>query len=132
MSSDRSYSCAALAKILFCEDNENVRKLIGVAMRTTSHEVHLADDGDTGLELARQHHPDLVVTDLAMPRMSGLELHDALKSDPELARIKIAFLTASTQRNLVVQAQERSPQAILFKPFSPATLRDEVESLLGR
>ena len=120
-----------MARILFCEDNESVRKLIGVAMRTTQHEVFLAEDGDTGLELARKHRPHLVVTDLAMPRMSGLELHDALKADPELAAIKVAFLTASTQRNLVIQAQERSPQAILFKPFSPASLRDEVELLLA-
>jgi CheY-like chemotaxis protein len=121
-----------VATIVFCEDDLSVRKLIGVAMRGTAHQVHLADDGDTGLELVRRHRPDLVVTDLAMPRMSGLELHDALKADPELARVKVAFLTASSQRNLVIQAQDRSPQAILFKPFSPASLREEVESLLAR
>lgn len=127
----RTYSFPAVATIVFCEDNVSVRKVIGVAMRETPHQIYVADDGDTGLEMARQHRPDLIITDLAMPRMSGLELYDALKGDAELAGIKVAFLTASTQRNLLVEAQSRSPEAILFKPFSPASLRAEVESLLA-
>ena len=120
-----------MAKILFCEDNPTIIKLIRVAMRESGHEVFFADDGATGLRSARSLKPDLLVTDLAMPNVNGLELYDAIRADPVLGGLPIAFLTASTQRNLVVQAQARSPIAILTKPFSPAGLRADLDRILA-
>ena len=124
-------SFAGVAKILFCEDNPTIIKLIRVAMRESGHEVFFADDGASGLRSARSLKPDLLVTDLAMPNVNGLELYDAIRADPVLGSLPIAFLTASTQRNLVVEARARAPIAILAKPFSPAGLRADLDRILA-
>ena len=101
-------------------------------MRDSGHEVLIAEDGQEGLDLLRQHPADLVVTDLAMPNMTGLELYDALHADPGLAALPVVFLTASTQKVLLTEAQMRAPVAILMKPFSPAELRSRLEEILSK
>ena len=119
-----------MATILFCDDNPTIRKLIGAAMRATAHHVLFAEDGRRGLAVAEATRPDLVVTDLAMPVMNGLELHDALRGHPELSGVPIAFLTASTQHRMMAQARARRPVGLLLKPFSPIQLRRDVDSML--
>jgi CheY-like chemotaxis protein len=119
-----------MTTIVFCEDNASIRKLISVAMRSTDHRVLIAADGREGLDLIRAEMPALIVTDLAMPVMDGIELYDALQREPELAAIPVVFLTASTQRGLITAARERRPTAIINKPFSPSQLREELETLL--
>jgi DNA-binding response OmpR family regulator len=120
-----------VAKLVFCEDNESIRKLITIAMRDSGHRVRLAEDGESGLALIRAERPDLLVTDLAMPRLDGLQLHDAIRADPALSALPIVFLTASNHHALMATARERFPLAILTKPFSPAELRARLEELLA-
>jgi CheY-like chemotaxis protein len=120
-----------MARLVFAEDNEMVRKLITIAMRDSGHEILIAEDGREGLELLRNNRADLLVTDLAMPHMTGLELYDAVKADPELAKLRVVFLTASTQKSLLADAETRAPVAILMKPFSPAQLRAKLEEILA-
>jgi DNA-binding response OmpR family regulator len=119
-----------LSTILFCEDDPTISKLILLAMRRTIHHVLMAENGRIGLELAQEHKPDLVVTDLSMPEMNGIELFDRLRADPQLAEIPVAFLTASTQRSLINSAKNRVSRAILTKPFSPSQLRAQIEAIL--
>jgi DNA-binding response OmpR family regulator len=120
-----------MSTILFCEDDPTIRKLIATAMRQTSHRVLMAVDGREGLAMAAEHHPDLVVTDLSMPLMNGVELFDKISEDPELRSIPVVFLTASTQRSLISSARNRSARALLTKPFSPSQLRLQIEAILG-
>ena len=119
-----------MACIVFCEDTASIRKLIALAMRATPHRVHIAEDGASGLEVIKTEHPDLVVTDLAMPVLDGPGLYDRMQADADLAHIPVVFLSASTQRNLVRAANERRPRAVLNKPFSPAELRAVVDAAL--
>ena len=119
-----------MSTILFCEDDPTISKLILLAMRRTIYHVLIAENGQVGLEMVREHKPDLVVTDLSMPEMNGIELYDQMRADPGLAEIPIAFLTASTQRSLISSAQTRVARAILTKPFSPSQLRAQIEAIL--
>lgn len=119
-----------MSTILFCEDDPTIGKLIQLAMRRTPHTILIAENGVVGLELVREHHPDLVVTDLSMPEMNGIELVDQMREDPALAEIPVAFLTASTQRSLINSARDRVSRAILTKPFSPSQLRAQIEAIL--
>jgi CheY-like chemotaxis protein len=112
-----------MATIVFCEDQANIRKLITVAMRGTGHTILLAEDGAAGLALIRERKPDLVVADLAMPNVDGLELYRVLRSEPASASIKIIFLTASTHQGLIRQAKTLPVNGLLTKPFSPHELR---------
>jgi CheY-like chemotaxis protein len=93
-----------MAKIVFCEDEIMIQKLLRVILRSANHEIYIASDGAEGLELIERVRPDLIFTDIAMPICNGYELADAVKAQPHLAHIPIIFVSARakfrTQREL--------------------------------
>ena len=103
-----------------------IRKLLQTALRSTSHEVHIADNGADGLALIERTSPDVVFTDVAMPEMDGFQLADALRLRPELAHIPVVFMTASAQREQVEEAFRRGAAGHLAKPFTMAELRARI------
>jgi CheY-like chemotaxis protein len=120
-----------MAKIVFCEDDVMIRKLIHFALRSSDHEILMADDGIAGLELIRAERPDLIVTDLMMPEMSGLELCRAVRSDPTIRNIPIIVLTASVQRHQAEASFRDGANAFLPKPFTADELRTTIAHHLG-
>ncbi|CAN5237230.1 N/A [soil metagenome] len=119
-----------MSRLVFCEEEATIRKVITMAMRGTAHEVHMAADGKAGLALVAQVLPDALFTDVAMPGLNGYELADALRARPDLAHIPIVFVTAAVQRSQREEAFRHGAAAILPKPFGPAELRASVEALL--
>jgi CheY-like chemotaxis protein len=119
-----------MAKIVFCEDDPMIQKLIKAAMRDTGHEVHMAVDGQEGLALIRKVRPDLVFSDVSMPNVDGYQLGDALKASPETAHIPLVFVTASVQRAQIAEAERHGGAGVLPKPFTMAELRKRVADLL--
>jgi CheY-like chemotaxis protein len=119
-----------MAKIVFCEDDPMIQKLIKAAMRDTGHEVHMAVDGEEGLALIRRVRPDLVFSDVSMPKIDGYQLGDALKASPETAHIPLVFVTASVQRAQIAEAERHGGAGVLPKPFTMAELRKRVADLL--
>ncbi|MCA1682871.1 MAG: response regulator, partial [Actinobacteria bacterium] len=84
-----------MGKIVFCEDDPMIQKLVQAALRGSGHELHLASDGEEGLALIRSVLPDLVFSDVSMPKLDGYQLGDALKASPETEPIPLIFVTAS-------------------------------------
>jgi CheY-like chemotaxis protein len=121
-----------VATIVFCEDDEQIRKLVRAAMRATSHTIEIASDGAEGLAAIERLVPDLIVTDLAMPHMGGFALADAAHARPALRNIPILFLTASVQRGDVEQFAAHGAAGYLAKPFSPSALRTKIDEIAGR
>ncbi len=119
-----------MAKIVLCEDDPTIRKLIGIAMRSTPHDVLLAEDGSLGLVLIRRERPDLVCTDLSMPGLDGFQLMETLSADEGLAHIPVILITASTTRSTLEDGMRRGAASVLVKPFSTADLRARVELVL--
>jgi CheY-like chemotaxis protein len=119
-----------LAKIVFCEDDPMIQKLIRAAMRGTGHEVYLAADGEEGLALVRSVRPDLIFSDVSMPKLDGYQLGDALKASPDTASIPLVFVTASVQRAQIAEAERHGGAGVLPKPFTMAELRLRVADLL--
>ena len=119
-----------MAKIVFCEDDPMIQKLIRAAMRGSGHEVHLAVDGEEGLALVRRVRPDLIFSDVSMPKLDGYQLGDALKASPDTAGIPLVFVTASVQRAQVAEAERHGGAGVLPKPFTMAELRRRVADLL--
>ena len=115
--------------IVICDDSPMVRKLIAVAMRDCDYRILIAEDGQEGLQLSRSEKPDLVVTDLAMPNMNGVQLFDALRLEPDLKSIPVIFLTALTGTDLIGLAQARPVHSIIAKPFSPGELRAQIAAV---
>ncbi len=119
-----------MAKIVFCEDDPMIQKLMTAAMRGSGHEIHMAADGVEGLALIRRLKPDLVFSDVSMPNLDGFQLGDALKASPDTAGIPVIFVTASVQRAQIEEATQHGGAGVLPKPFTMAELRKRVAELL--
>lgn len=115
--------------VLVVEDTPDVIRMI----RLTLHHdfrVLAATNGAQGLELARKHHPSIIVTDLMMPVMDGLELTAQLRADPKLCHVPIVMLTARNEVESRVAGLQSGVDAYLGKPFSTKELTQTVRSLM--
>lgn len=121
----------ARRSVVYVEDEPAVRRLVEFWLVDAGYAVHLAGDGAEGLELIRSVRPDLVVTDALMPVMSGDELVDALRGDPELAGIPVVMATAAASPLRVERMLERGCTSVLGKPLEEATFLQAVRSALG-
>jgi CheY-like chemotaxis protein len=119
-----------MARIVFCEDDEMIQKLVRAALRDSGHELHLAADGEEGLALIRKVKPDVVFSDVSMPKLDGYQLGDALKASPDTAGIPLVFVTASVQRSQIAEAALHGGSGVLPKPFTMTELRRRVAELL--
>jgi CheY-like chemotaxis protein len=117
----------AMARLVICEDEALIRRMIGVMLRETGHEVHFAADGEEGLALIARERPDVVFTDRWMPALDGFELCQAMKARPDLAHIPVVLVTASLGQDELEEAYRHGVADILSKPFRPADLRALVE-----
>lgn len=119
-----------MGKVVVCEDDPSIQKLIRAALRSTPHEVRIAGDGAAGLALALADPPDLIVTDISMPLMDGFALGDAVRSAESLKRIPILFMTASVQATDIEKCYRHGATAYLGKPFTTNDLRQHIDTLV--
>ncbi len=114
--------------ILVCDDEASLRELVRAVLGPRYQFVE-ADDGQRALALARELHPDLIVLDLMLPGMSGIEVLDVLRGDPELAAIPVIVVTAwsHAEASALVAGADR----FVPKPFDPQELETAVEELLA-
>ena len=119
-----------MAKIVICEDEVLIQKLIFHIMRSTSHEIFIASNGSEGFALIERERPDLIVTDISMPGMDGHQLAHAVKTHPDLASIPIVFLTAFAQQEDVKECFQYGAVGYLSKPFNAIDLRVIIDEAL--
>ncbi len=117
-----------MAKIVFCEDEEKIQKLIRIMLRSSSHEVFIASNGLEGLDLIECERPDLIFADVSMPKCDGLKLADLLKARPHLAHIPPIFTTAFARKAEMEEGYRHGALSYLTKPFSPSDLREKIEA----
>ena len=126
----RSGSCSPRT-ILVADDENHIRAIVAAKIRSAGHTVIEARDGEEALELARQTPPDLFVTDLQMPFMSGLEMALNLKADPRFANTPLLMLTA---RGHILDNEVLAQTNIVMtmaKPFGARELLRRIESILN-
>jgi two-component system phosphate regulon response regulator PhoB len=121
-----------LDAILIVEDDEETRRLLARAFRRKGLQVFTAEDGATGLDLIRRHHPAIVVLDLVMPKVSGEELCAALRADPSLADIHVIMLTGLIRPEDRVAGFEVGADDYVTKPFDLREVILRVEAALRR
>jgi len=122
----------APATVLVVDDDPVILKLLEVNFEMEGFQVVRAADGAEGLERARAVHPDIVVLDVMMPRMTGYEVAKALKEGVDTAHIPIIFVTARAQSNDVERGMELGVDDYVTKPFDPLDLIARVHTLLAR
>lgn len=122
----------SVARILVVDDDEETRQVLSVALEQSAYDVVTAEDGMEGLQKALELQPDLIILDLAMPKLSGLKVCQRVRASPELARVPILVLTASTEPADFRAAQERGAVMFVPKPFEVQKLLSHVQMLLHR
>ncbi len=120
-------------KVLIVDDEVHIRALLERALEDLEDEgVELlsAEDGEEGLELAREEKPDLMFLDIMMPKMNGYEVCEKIKQDPELEDIYIIILTAKGQVADRAKAENVQANEYLTKPFNPDTILEKASEIL--
>jgi signal transduction histidine kinase/DNA-binding response OmpR family regulator len=115
--------------LLFVEDNEELRSFIRIILSDGFHVIE-AGNGIEGFEIARSQLPDIIITDLMMPEMDGLELARRIKQEVTTSHIPVVVLTAKTDLDTQVEALKRGADDFITKPFSSTYLRARVENIL--
>ncbi|MGF1459917.1 MAG: EAL domain-containing protein [Leptolyngbyaceae cyanobacterium] len=121
-----------MTKILIIEDNESARENINDILELEGFETLMALHGQQGLDLAKEHTPDLIVCDVNMPRLNGYEVLEALGGDPTLAEVPFIFLTAKSTQHDFRQGMTLGSNDYLTKPFSPSDLVSAVRAQLKK
>jgi signal transduction histidine kinase len=116
-------------RVLVAEDNADMRKLFAVLLGR-EYRVRLTRNGREALEAAREEAPELILTDVMMPEMSGIELCRAIKNDPATAGIPLVLVTSKAEREMKVEGLELGADDYVTKPFHPRELLARVRSLV--
>jgi DNA-binding response OmpR family regulator len=118
-----------VAKILVVDDEPNIREVVSLYLRRDGHAVISAADGEEALSLYRQSQPDLVVLDLMLPKVSGLEVCRRIQADE---RVPVVMLTARGEEEDRIVGLGIGADDYVVKPFSPRELAARVEAVLRR
>ncbi len=119
-------------RVLIVDDDEDIRAYLDVTLALDGFEVIEAVDGQDGLERARRSEPDLVLLDVMMPRMDGLEVLRRLREDARTAHLPVVLLTARGQAADTVEGLDAGADSYLTKPFDAEVLLAHVRAALRR
>jgi two-component system cell cycle response regulator DivK len=108
--------------ILYVEDNEYNRKIVRLLLSRTAYRLIEAVDGEAGVALAKSEKPDLILMDVQLPKMSGLDATKALRADPETKDIPIVVITSFALSGDRERAAAAGANGYLAKPYSPKEL----------
>ncbi len=120
---------AAVARILVVDDEPNIREVVGLYLRRDGHTVISAADGEEALDLFRRNEPDLVVLDLMLPKMSGIEVCRRMNAE---RRVPLIMLTARGEEEDRIVGLSLGADDYVVKPFSPRELAARVAAVLRR
>lgn len=118
-------------RIIVADDEAHIVHVLTHKFRNAGFDVRTAGDGEEAYELATQDPPDLIITDLQMPFMSGLELCSRLKKHASTSQIPAVMLTARGYALAPADIEATNIRLVLGKPFSPRQVLEEVERILG-
>jgi DNA-binding response OmpR family regulator len=119
-----------MARILIAEDEHDIRELIIFTLKFAGHEVYPTSNGEEAYQMVAQVMPDLILLDVRMPRMTGYEVCEQIKSNADTKDIPVVFLSAKGQESEVKMGIEAGADEYILKPFSPEQLVERVKSIL--
>jgi CheY-like chemotaxis protein len=120
------------SQILIVDDEPFMLRLIEASLKKGGFTTTTCRSGESAIEWATQHPPQLIIIDLMMPGLDGLATVQSLKQTPSLADRPIIMLTAKGHQLAQVEAARSGVEVFLTKPFSPSQLLDEVTRLLAQ
>ena len=118
--------------ILVIEDEPDISELIEYNLSQSGYRIIISNNGEKGLEVSRKHLPDLILLDLMLPGIHGIDVCRVLKNDKETSNISIIMLTALGQEEDIIKGLETGADDYVTKPFSFPVLKARIESVLRR
>lgn len=119
-------------QILIADDEQDILEIISYNLSREGYEVYTAKDGNEAIERARQIHPDLIILDIMMPRKTGVEVCQILRTQPLFQDTLIIFLTALNDEASQIKGLETGADDYVSKPISPKVLISRVNALFRR
>lgn len=120
------------AKILVVDDEPDILEFLQYNLEKEGFTVVTASDGEAGIQKAEQENPDLIILDIMMPKMDGVEVCRVLRSRPKFAHTVIAFLTAREEDFSQIAALETGGDDYITKPIRPRVFLSRIKALLRR
>jgi len=118
-------------RVLIADDEPNIVMSLEFLMQRAGYEVQVAANGEDALRMATDHHPDLMLLDVMLPKMSGYEVCQKVRADPDCEAVKIIMLTAKGRDTEVAKGLAIGADAYVTKPFSTKDLLTQVRQILG-
>jgi DNA-binding response OmpR family regulator len=118
--------------VLVIDDDPVILELLRVNFEIEGFDVVCASDGEEGFARAHDHHPDVVISDIMMPRRDGLQLLSDLKGDPDTEDLPVILLSAKAQKAEVQQGLDLGADDYITKPFDPLELIDRLNAVVSR
>lgn len=119
-------------RILIVDDEDDIREFLSYNLEKEGYRVRTASNGQKGLEVAREFDPHLIVLDIMMPELDGIEVCDLLRAEEQFADTIIAFLTARNESFTQVTALETGGDDFINKPIKPNVFKSRIKALLRR
>src|SRR5882672_6226076 len=117
-------------RILLAEDDKNIQMIVRDYLEASGFEVWLTNNGEEALQILSKGVPDLLILDIAMPVLDGLELARRVRQIPETAQLPLLALTARALPHDAARAYSAGCDSFITKPFTPIQLLDEIRRLL--
>lgn len=118
--------------ILVVDDEQDLLDLIEYNLRQEGYNVLKAENGADGIQMAKEHMPDLVLLDIMMPQMDGIEVCDRMREDSTLSHIPIIFLTARSDEKTEIEGLNKGADDFITKPISTTKLVSRIKAVLRR
>ncbi len=120
-----------MKKVLVIEDNKINMKLVRTLLQIGKYEIIEAEDAETGIELAKKEHPDMILMDIQLPGIDGFEATAILKSQPDTKDIPIVALTSYAMDGDKKKAKEVGCNGYICKPIDTRTFLDEIQQFFS-
>ncbi|MCK5574597.1 MAG: response regulator [Sphingomonadales bacterium] len=121
-----------MAKILFIDDDQSIQEIVSLYLKDAGHMVHSTLTGAEGIKFASVDRPDLILLDMALPEMDGIEVIRTLKADPATANIPVVVLTVHDREDMPASLDQQDIVGYLQKPVAMKALQDAVNEALDR
>lgn len=121
-----------MESVLIIDDEEDIREILAYSLQKEGFTVFIAANGAVGLQLAEKHLPDIVILDVMMPEMDGIEVCEQLRANPRTANLRVCFLTARSEDYSQIAGFEAGADDFVSKPIKPRVLISRINAILRR
>lgn len=118
--------------ILVVDDEQDILDLIEYNLKKEGFNVLKAENGEQGIQIAKEHNPDLVLLDIMMPKMDGIETVELIRSDEGLKRTPVIFLTARSDEKTEIESLNKGGDDFITKPISTTKLVSRIKAVIRR